>query len=106
MKKVDVTEYMVAMQVDGIDQEVPYNVKESLVACLFHPELKLGAREVIARDRIATKIEEAEKAVLLEEAEYQKLKSAFETVKGFGKAEVELIRRVFEAEDAEVVETA
>lgn len=106
MKKVDVTEYFITVPMDGINKELPYNVKESLVAALFHPELKLGAREVITRDKIATKIEEATDHVLLEDAEYQKLESAFETVKGFGKSEVELIKRVFEAEDVEVAETA
>jgi len=90
----------------SIEWEIPYNVKESLVACLFHPDLKLGARELVTRDRIATKIEEAEGAVLLEEVEYQKLLSAFETVKGFGKAEIELVTRVFEAEEIAVAETA
>jgi len=106
MRKINVADYMVTVPIDGGNQEAPYPVKKSLVAVLFNLELKLGARELVTRDRIATKIEEAEGAVLLEEAEYQKLLSAFETVKGFGKAEVELVTRVFEAEEIEVAETA
>lgn len=105
MKRIDVRDYLVGIQLeDGTTQEIPYKVKESLVGCLFHPELKLGGREIIDRDLIAKKIESAIDHVLLEDAEYQKLNSAFETVKGFGKADVELVRRVFDAEDVDVVE--
>ena len=105
MKKIDVRDYLVAIPAEnGTTVEIPYNVKESLVGCLFHPELKLGGREIIERDVVAKKIESAVDCVLLEDAEYQKLNHAFETVKGFGKAEVELVKRVFNAEDVEVAE--
>ena len=105
MKKIDVRDYLVSVPTeDGTVVEIPYNVKESLVGCLFHPELKLGGRNIIERDAIAKKIESAEDHVLLEDAEYQKLLHAFETVRGFGKSEVELVRRVFDAKDVNVVE--
>jgi hypothetical protein len=105
MKRIDIRDYPVTLQLDnGTTQEIPYKVGESLVGCLFHPELKLGGREILARDLIAKKIESADDYVLLEDAEYQKLNDAFDTVRGFGKAEVELVRRVFEAEDVEVKE--
>lgn len=105
MKKIDVRDYIVSVpSPDGTVVDIPYNVKESLVSCLFHPELKLGGREIIERDKIAKVIESGSEYVLLEEAEYQKLLNAFETVRGFGKAEVELVRRVFDAEDVEVKE--
>ncbi len=105
MKKIDVRNYFVAVPTeDGSTIDIPYTVKESLVSCLFHPELKLGGRSVLERDVIAKKIESAVDYVLLEDAEYQKLLHAFETVHGFGKAEVELVRRVFDAEDVEVKE--
>lgn len=105
MKKIDVRDYLVAVPAEnGTTIEIPYNVKESLVGCLFHPELKLGGREIIERDMIAKKIESAVDYVLLEDAEYQKLNHAFETVRGFGKNEIELVRRVFDAEDIEVTE--
>jgi|LGOV01.1.fsa_nt_gb hypothetical protein len=105
MKKIDVRDYFVAIPTeDGSKIDIPYTVKESLVSCLFHPELKLGGRDVIERDVIAKKIESAEDFVLLEDSEYQKLFHAFETVRGFGQAEVELVRRVFEAESIDVVE--
>ena len=105
MKKIDVRDYLVAIPAEnGTTVEIPYNVKESLVGCLFHPELKLGGREIIERDVVAKKIESAVDYVLLEDAEYQKLNHAFETVRGFGKNEIELVRRVFDAEDIEVKE--
>lgn len=105
MKRIDVRDYPVGVQMDdGTIREIPYNVRDSLVGCLFHPELKLGGREILVRDLIAKKIESAEDYVLLEDAEYQKLNSAFDTVKGFGKADIELVRRVFDAEDVNVKE--
>lgn len=105
MKKIDVRDYFVKIpNENGIIVEVPYNVKESLVGCLFHPELKLGGREILECDLIAKKIESGEDFVLLEDAEYQRLNYAFETVKGFGKAEVELVKRVFDAKDVKVKE--
>ena len=85
-------------------QEVPYDVKEALNSIIFHPELKLGGREIILRGKLAEKIDKAEKEILLEETDYSKLKQAFETVKGFSKNEVELCKRVLEAELIEVEE--
>ena len=105
MKKINTQDYFINVQGgDGTIMEIPYNVKESLIGCLFHPELKLGGREIIERDLIAKKIDSAEEHILLENAEYQKLLHAFETVKGFGKSEVELVKRVFNAEDIIVKE--
>ena len=80
----------------------PYRVKESLVACLLHPVLNLTGRELLLRNKLAMSIEEAGGSILLEESDYRKLKQAIETIKGFTKTDMELVRRVLEAEEIEV----
>jgi hypothetical protein len=54
-------------------------------------------------------IEEAEivegnGSILVEEDDYRKLRQAFETIQGFTKNDVELVKRVLEAEEIEVGE--
>jgi len=104
MRKINLVNYMVQVRTQEGIQEVPYDVKEALNSIIFHPELKLGGREIILRGKLAEKIDKAEKEILLEETDYSKLKQAFETVKGFSKNEVELCKRVLEAELIEVEE--
>jgi Uri superfamily endonuclease len=41
----------------------------------------------------------------MEEEEYRKLRQAFETIEGFTKSDMELVRRVLEAEEIEVEES-
>lgn len=94
MRKIDVRSY------DFMGQ--PYNVKESLVAVLMHPELKLGAVEVLKRNRLGEKILDATDMVTFEEEDYKRLKTALETLTGFGRADVELLQRVLEAPEETV----
>ncbi len=102
MRKIEVSNYAVKVRTAEGISSVEYDVKGSLITCLLHPILKLGARELLIRNKIGHKIEEAKGFVLLEEAEYAKLKSAVETIEGFGQNDVELITRVFEAEEVQV----
>lgn len=110
MRKIQVENYMVPMRDEqGNMVPKPYNVKESMVSCLLHPVLKLTGRELLLRGKLATRIEEAEIKegkgyILVEEADYAKLKKAFETIEGFTKSDMELVRRVLEAEEIEVKE--
>ncbi|MBE9570782.1 MAG: hypothetical protein IMF11_09145 [Proteobacteria bacterium] len=110
MRKIQVENYMVPMRDEkGNMVPKPYNVKESMVSCLLHPVLKLTGRELLLRGKLATRIEEAEIKegkghILVEEADYAKLKKAFETIEGFTKSDMELVRRVLEAEVVEVKE--
>lgn len=94
---------------DGNFEPKPYNVKESMVSCLLHPALKLTGRELLLRGKLATRIEEAEIKegkgfILVEEEDYRKLRQAFETIEGFTKSDMELVRRVLESEEIEVEE--
>ena len=110
MRKIDVANYMVKVPAaDGNFAPKPYNVKESMVSCLLHPVLKLNGRELLLRGKLATRIEEAEIIkgnghILVEEEDYRKLRQAFETIEGFTKSDMELVRRVLEAEEIEVKE--
>lgn len=94
---------------DGTFEPKPYNVKESMVSCLLHPALKLTGRELLLRNKLASRIEEAEIIegngfILVEEEDYRKLQQAFETIEGFTKNDMELVRRVLDAEEIEVSE--
>ncbi len=79
-------------------QTQPYPVKDALINVLFgQPGLK--AREILRRDDIARKILAADGSALpLEDAEYDQLKQAFDVAEGFGRNDVELVRRVLTAQ--------
>ena len=105
MRKLYVTQYMVrVLQRDGKYNEFPYNVKDSLVQLMFHPETKLGGAELLKQNIVAEKIMKAGIDVLLEEEEYIRVKRAIDSFKGFTKSEVELVRRVTECPKIEVKE--
>lgn len=110
MRKIELQNYMVNSPTpDGGSVPKPYFVKESMVTCLLHPALKLTGRELLLRGKLATRIEEAEIIkgngfILVEETDYKKLRQAFETIEGFTKNDMELVRRVLEAEEIEVKE--
>jgi hypothetical protein len=101
MRKYDVSEYEVTME-NG--QTVPYRVKDSAVTILFNPDRKLNAVELLRTNKLAGRITAANGHVLLEEADYEELKKACETVRGYGREDVEFVRRILEAPEINVVE--
>jgi predicted AlkP superfamily phosphohydrolase/phosphomutase len=111
MRKIELQNYMVSMlNAKGEPEPKPYDVKGSMVSCLLHPALKLTGRELLLRNKLATRIEEAEIVegnghILVEEEDYRKLRQAFETIEGFTKSDMELVRRVLEADEIEVKES-
>ena len=104
MRKIDLTSYDVTIMEKDQMMTVPYDVKGSIVNGLYHSELRLGYKELFENDRIAQKVKNSNGFVLLEEAEYEKLKQAFEIIRGFTKEDVELVRRVIEAPEVSVKE--
>lgn len=74
----------------------PYPIKDSLVNILFaQPGLK--ARDLLRRDDIARKVLNADSDELtLEDAEFDQLKAAVEQLEGYGRHDVELVRRVLD----------
>lgn len=105
MRKINVENYQVTLgTANGQEITEDFKVRESLEICLFHPQLQLDGRELMKRRKILHKIEEADGTLLLEDDEWEKLKQAFETIKGMSKNDLPLVERVLEAEEIEVKE--
>lgn len=107
--KINLEDYTIDVptrQEDGSEKNVrmPYHVKRSIEAILFNPALKLGGRELLLQNKIFDKIESASGEILLDFADYAKLKHACEVFEGFRKFDVELVNRILEAPVVEVEE--
>lgn len=103
MRKLAIANYKV--KVNGT--ETDYDVRDSLADMLLAPNLKLNGTGLLANNALATKIAEAPGPdVLLEEAEYQTLRNACNTLTGYARQDVELVRRVMEAPEVTVKEAS
>lgn len=81
-----------------------YNVKESMAGILFSAHLRLSARAMIENARIARKAETSGDEILLEEADYQKIRNAVETFEGYSRQDLEFIQRILDAPEVPVKE--
>ncbi len=98
MKVLNIMDYNVTLAVDGVEKDVPYAVRPSLINLLFSQQ-NLGALDVLDRDDIARKIRDWKgDTLLLEDAEFKLLDAAVRAFKGYTKNDVELVRRVVKAE--------
>jgi len=105
MRKIVLSSYPVKVKVDNKEEELPYEMRNSLVNVLFHPALKLAGRALLLHHKLAEKIESCNKdSILLEDSEYMLLKNAVEKIPGFTKNDVTFVKRVLEAEEVEVKE--
>ena len=105
MRKIKLQNYLVKLTgANGEVESKPYNVKESIISCFLHPALKLTGRELLLRGKLTKQIEKADDSILVEEEDFRKLKRAFEQIEGFTRNDMELVRRVLEAEEIEVSE--
>jgi len=105
MKKLSLKDYEIEIKTPAGTKKDNYEVKTSIIGLLFQPALKLNAVQVLEQNKLAEKILQHEgDEILLEDAEYGKIKHAIDITVGFGKNDVELVRRVLEAEDADVIE--
>ena len=112
MRKLVLSNYMAKSKVPDqakignlLDIEYPYPVKDSILTLLFSRELKLTGAELVRQQALALKIEACkEDEILLEDAEWQRLKHAVETCTGFNRQDIELVTRVLEAPVVEVGE--
>ena len=110
MRKLNMANYMVKFSTPDrmipgkmIESEHPYYPKESILNLLFNPDLQLTSAEVVRTNLLAMKLESCkEDVIILEDEEYNRIKTAVETFRGFGRNEVELIERINEAEVVEV----
>lgn len=99
MRKLDLRDYQYTAKVQnpmkGIEEiTLPYLVKDSILNILFLPGLGLQGAALVRQNMLAIKIEQAADEVMLEEDEFQKVKTAAESYKAQGRADVELIDRI------------
>ena len=81
-----------------------YDFKDAIINLMFHPDLKLSRSENLKADILAEKIMEADKEIILEEEEYNRIFQAVDSFNGFGKNEVELVKRVTECPKIDIKE--
>jgi len=100
MRKLDLRDYQVTHKtvnpITGKAEEItyPFQVKDSLLNVLFLPSLKLMGAALVRQNILAMKIERAGDDVMLEEEEYQRLKTAVENYPARSRADVTLVDRV------------
>ncbi len=97
MKKILITDYK---KEDGS----PYNVRQKFLDLLFGKHLNLDYQGLLDREIPAKKIRAAKESVLLEDAEYEILKVSVTAFSGYLQDDLEMVKRVMEAEPVEVVE--
>ena len=110
MRKLNLKDYTVKVKAPDrmnpgqvIDGEYPYRFKDSILNLLFNPALQLNGAELVKQNVLAMKLEQCkEDEILLEDEEYNRIKRAIDTFKGFGRNDVELVTRINEAEVVEV----
>jgi len=110
MRKLNLKDYMVKVKAPDqmkpgqvIEGEFLYPFKDSILNLLFIPALQLNGAELVKQNVLAMKLEQCkEDEILLEDEEYNRIKKAIDTFKGFGKNDVELVIRINEAEVVEV----
>jgi len=110
MRKLNLNDYMVKVKAPDqmnpgqkIEGEFPYHFKDSILNLLFNPALQLNSAELVKQNVLAMKLEQCkEDEILLEDEEYNRIKKAVDTFKGFGRNDVELVTRINEAEVVEV----
>ena len=109
MRKINLKDYDVKTKVPNsdpmgplLDMVMPYHVVDSIVNVMFIRELQLQGAELLKQQMLAMKLENCkEDDIILEDAEYERIKKAFDTYKGFTRPDVELVRRILEAEEVD-----
>ena len=110
MRKLNLENYTVKFRVPDkmnpgqeIEAEYPYHVKTTILNLMFNSALQLSGAEVVRQNILGMKLETCKGGeILLEDEEYERIKKAFDTFKGYSRADVELVRRINEAEVVEV----
>jgi len=105
MRKLKLENYTVSLRNEqGKLNDIPYDFKDAIINLMFHPNLRLSGTKLLETNIIAEKIMEADKEIILEEEEYNKVKSAIDSFNGFTRNEVELVKRVSECPKIDVKE--
>lgn len=103
MRKINLENYKITVLTNEGPQEQDFRVKDSIMNLLFHPELKLSGLQLLEQNEFAGKILHCdEPTILIEEAEYDKLKAAVNAHTGYSQNDVEFVRRILEVPKVEV----
>ena len=117
MYKFQISNYTVEIQ--GLDdagkpikKEVEYGVLASLSVLMFNSELKLNGRELLNAGKLIDKLEDSNNYksengldfyVFLTEQEMAQLRKTIEVGRGFNRNDMELVNRITNCEETEVV---
>jgi len=106
MRRINLKEYTETVRdEDGKAKELPYPVKDSMIEVLLSKELGLSAREALDRHTLACRIKDcSDGTILIEEGDYKKLVAAIDTITGWGRTDIEFLKRITEAPIVEVEE--
>ena len=105
MRKLNLENYEFSFRnAQGELETQPYVFKDAIINLMFHPDLRLSGAELLKTNILAEKIMEAKKEIFLEEEEYNRVESAINSFKGFGRSEIELVKRVTECPEIDVKE--
>lgn len=100
MKKVDISEYSFGR---GKEIPVPYQVRESMVDIILHPTLKLTASEMLKREALCERIlNTPDNFIVMENADYDKLLAATNSISGYTRADMVLVKRIMNPEEVEL----
>ena len=112
MRKVNLADYEVkkkainpANPTEFVEYFETYPVKDSVLNLMFQRELQLNSAELVKQNALALKIEACkDPVILLEDAEWDRLKRAIDVFKGYHRDDLEMISRINDAEKVEVAE--
>ena len=104
MRKLNLENYINKIKVGEEVKEFDYDFKDSLIFMMFTRELNLAGKGLLEQNKLAEKILEAEREIILEEAEYEKIRYAVDIFKGCTRNEVQLVDRVLNCPKIDVEE--
>ena len=109
MRKLALDNYPVVLnRGNGKKDTIWYEMAESAAGLLMLPQRQLTGLQLLKAAKIADAIREAgekgQEDILLDEAQWNELRTAAETVRGLGQNEVEMLRRIVEAPQVDVEE--
>jgi len=110
MRKLNLKNYIVKVKVPDkinpgkvIEAEIPYHFKDSVLNLMFIRDLQLSGAELVKQNVLAMKLETCkDDEIILEEEEYNRIKKAIDTYRGFTRDDIELVTRINEAEVVEI----
>ena len=110
MRKLNLKNYIVKVKVPDkinpgkvIEAEIPYHFKDSVLNLMFIRDLQLSGAELVKQNVLAMKLETCkDDEIILEEEEYNRIKKAIDTYRGFTRDDIELVTRINEAEEVNV----